>query len=85
MKLKCTKCGEEVEVELTVRWEEGKSYIYGYSGKNKICSIIKSTLSYQFIPTGIVYFNRGETVFGIKEHVQRLFDEWMGGMMDGSK
>jgi hypothetical protein len=87
MKLKCTKCGESIELPLTVRWEEQGPIHRGYAGKKHIATIFERRVSDETYFKGVSHTPSGEfskeTLDEAKAEAQRLFEEWMGGLVDG--
>jgi hypothetical protein len=86
MNIKCNKCGESIEFPLTVRWEEVGSIHRGYHGSKHFATIFERRVSdgvYYDIITSCNKDGQKDTLDDAKAEAQRLFDEWIGGLMNG--
>jgi len=94
MKIKCPKCGDNIEITTEIKWKEldenwwGKINCYsGYCGKNWIATIqpfngeqLKDMHWECLFNVGQFPWKATRTLDEAKKLAQQLFDEWMKGL-----
>jgi hypothetical protein len=85
MNIKCNKCGESVEVAMKIMWDALGDYLVGHVGGCCVCVISKVENNYRLKMSFRMKRDSYKTLDEAKAEAQRLFDEWMGGLIENNQ